>query len=194
VEGVSISKVDKSFEPIQGTKFRIDCDLLLTSVGLIPENELSLKAGVRLDPVTGGPIVNENMETNVLGIFAGGNVVHVNDLVDNVSLESEISGTRAAEYALGKALPSMRRINVKAGENIRYVVPQSIDAGKDATIYMRVKEPAEKVRLEVGDIYCENLRVVKPSEMLKAKITLKQLREIKGEVSEIEVSCVRRSK
>jgi NADPH-dependent 2,4-dienoyl-CoA reductase/sulfur reductase-like enzyme len=194
VEGVTISKVNKNFEPIEGTGFRIDCDLLLTSVGLIPENELSLKAGVRLDPVTGGPIVNENMETNVSGIFAGGNVVHVNDLVDSVSLESEISGTRAAEYALGKTLPSLRRINLKAGENIRYVVPQSIDTGKDVTVYMRVKEPAEKVRLGVGDIYSENLRVVKPSEMLKVKITLKELREIKGGVSEIEISCVKRSK
>jgi NADPH-dependent 2,4-dienoyl-CoA reductase/sulfur reductase-like enzyme len=192
VEGVSVSKVDKNFEPIEGTEFRIDCDLLLTSVGLIPENELSLKAGVKIDPVTGGPIVNENMESNVSGIFAGGNVVHVNDLVDNVSLESQISGTRAAEYALGKTLPSVRRINLKAGENIRYVVPQTIDVGKDVTIYMRVREPREKVRLGIGSIYSENLRVVKPSEMLKAKITLEQLREIKGEVSEIEVSCVKR--
>jgi NADPH-dependent 2,4-dienoyl-CoA reductase/sulfur reductase-like enzyme len=194
VEGVTISRVDNNFEPIDGTEFRIDCDLLLTSVGLIPENELSLKAGVRLDPVTGGPIVNENMETNVSGIFAGGNVVHVNDLVDNVSFESEISGTRAAEYALGKTPPSVRRIQLKAGKNIRYVVPQSIDAGKEATIYMRVKEPAEKVKLDIGGIYSENLRVVKPSEMLKAKLTLDQLRKIKGGVSEIEVSCVKRSK
>jgi hypothetical protein len=88
----------------------------------------------------------------------------------------------------------VRRINLKAGENIRYVVPQSIDAGKEATIYMRVKEPAEKVRVGVGDIYSENLRVVKPSEMLKVRLTLDQLREVKGGVSQIEVSCVTRSK
>ena len=119
-------------------------------------------------------------------------MVHVNDLVDNVTLESEISGARAAEYALGKTLPSVRRISLKAGENIRYIVPQTIDTGKDVTIYMRVKEPAEKVRLQIGDIYSKALRVVKPSEMLKVRLTLDKLRGIKKGVNEIEVSCVKK--
>jgi NADPH-dependent 2,4-dienoyl-CoA reductase/sulfur reductase-like enzyme len=191
-EGVSISRVDKNFEPIEGTEFRVSCDLLLTSVGLIPENELSLKAGIELDPITGGPIVNENMETSVSGIFAGGNVVHVNDLVDNVSLESETSGARAAEYALGKTLPAVRRISLKAGENIRYIVPQTIDAGGEVTIYMRVREPAEQVRLQFGDIYSKAFRAVKPSEMLSMNLTLEQLRGIRQGVSEVEVSCIER--
>jgi len=192
IEGVTISRVDQDFEPIEGTDFRIDCDLLLTSVGLIPENELSMKAGVKLDPITGGPIVNENMETSVSGIFAGGNVVHVNDMVDNVSLESETSGARAAEYALRKTLPALRRISLKAGENIRYVVPQTIDAGKEVTIYMRVKEPAKEVRLQFGDISSKPFRAVKPSEMVSMKLTPEQLQSVREGVGEVKVSCVKR--
>lgn len=192
IEGVTISRVNQNFEPIEGTDFRIDCDLLLTSVGLIPENELSLKAGVKLDPITGGPIVNENMETSVSGIFAGGNVVHVNDMVDNVSLESETSGARAAEYALQKTLPAVRRISLKAGENIRHIVPQTIDAGKEVTIYMRVREPAEEVRLQLGDVYSKAFRAVKPSEMLSMKLTPERLQRIREGVGEVEVSCVKR--
>jgi NADPH-dependent 2,4-dienoyl-CoA reductase/sulfur reductase-like enzyme len=192
IEGVTISRVDKDFQPIEGTEFRVDCDLLLTSVGLIPENELSLKAGIKLDPITGGPVVNENMETNVSGIFAGGNVVHVNDLVDNVSLESEISGARASEYALGKTLPAVRRISLKAGKNIRYIVPQTIDAGRDVTVYMRVREPAQQVRLQFGDIYGKAFRAVKPSEMLNMNLTLKELKGIRQGVREVKVSCIER--
>ena len=192
IEGVTISRVDENFEPIEGTDFRIDCDLLLTSVGLIPENELSLKAGVKVDPITGGPIVNENMETSVSGIYAGGNVVHVNDLVDNVSLEGETSGAHAAEYALGKTLPAVRRIRLKAGENIRYIVPQTIDAGKEVTIYMRVREPAEEVRLQFGDIYSKAFRAVKPSEMVSMKLNPERLQSIREGVGEVVVSCVKR--
>jgi NADPH-dependent 2,4-dienoyl-CoA reductase/sulfur reductase-like enzyme len=114
VEAVTIAKVDQHQEPIAGTERTIECDTLLTSVGLIPENELSLKAGIELDPITGGPFVSDRMETSIPGIFAGGNVVHVNDLVDHVTSESEIAGACAADYAMERAPLAKRRIRLRA--------------------------------------------------------------------------------
>jgi NADPH-dependent 2,4-dienoyl-CoA reductase/sulfur reductase-like enzyme len=192
VEGVTIAKIDKNQEPIAGTEKVIECDTLLTSVGLIPENELSLKAGIELDPITGGPIVNDMMETSIPGIFAGGNVVHVNDLVDNVTLESEVAGACAADYAVGKAPLAKRKISLKAAEGIRYVVPHTIGAEKQVTLSMRVLEPAEKVRLRIGNVLTKSLRVVKPSEMLKVVLTPEQMAKIEEGVDEIEVSCKKR--
>jgi NADPH-dependent 2,4-dienoyl-CoA reductase/sulfur reductase-like enzyme len=192
VEGVTIAKVDKAQNPIAGTEKTIECDTLLTSVGLIPENELSLKAGIELDPITGGPVVNDMMETSIPGFFAGGNVVHVNDLVDNVTLEAETAGAGAADEAMGKATPAKRKISLKTGENIRYVVPHTIGAQKESSLSIRVREPAEKVTLRIGNILTKSLRVVKPSEMLKINLTLEQLGTIDETVSEIEVSCQKR--
>jgi NADPH-dependent 2,4-dienoyl-CoA reductase/sulfur reductase-like enzyme len=192
VEGVTIAKVDDNGEPIAGTEKSIECDTLLTSVGLIPENELSLKAGIKLDPVTGGPVVNDTMETSIPGIFAGGNVVHVNDLVDNVTLESETAGACAADRAVGKVPPAKRKIRLKAGENVRYVVPHTIETEKEVILSLRVREPAEKVKLRIGDIATKSLRVVKPSEMVKISLNIEQLGEIQGKVSEVEVSCQKR--
>ena len=189
VEAVTIAMVDKNQEPIAGTEKTIECDTLLTSVGLIPENELSLKAGIRIDPITGGPFVSGTMETSILGIFASGNVVHVNDLVDNVTLESEVAGACAADYAMGKVLPAKRNIGLQAGENIRYIVPHTIGMEREVTLSMRVREPREKVRLRIGDILTKPLRVVKPSEMLKVNLTLEQLGKIEERTSEVEVSC-----
>ena len=100
IEGVTIAEVDEAWNPIAGTERYIECDTLLLSVGLIPENELSTQAGVAIDPVTNGPIVNESLMTNIPGVFACGNVLHVHDLVDNVSKEAERAGRFAGRYAL----------------------------------------------------------------------------------------------
>jgi succinate dehydrogenase/fumarate reductase flavoprotein subunit len=161
----------------------------LISAGLIPENELSRMAGIELDPVTGGPVMNENMETSIPGIFAAGNVVHVNDMVDNVSREGEAAGSSAANFAMGKAITKKPRISLRAGENIRCIVPQSITAGQEVTLSIRVKEPAEKVRLKVGDILTKGLRAVKPSEMVKVTISSKEWSKMTAEVNEFVVSC-----
>ena len=187
VEAVTVAKVDKNQEPIAGTETTIECDTLLTSVGLIPENELSLKAGVELDPITGGPFVNDRMETSISGIFAGGNVVHVNDLVDSVTLEAEVAGACATDYAMGKVPPTRRKIILKAGENIRYIVPHTICAEKEVTLSMRVREPGEKIRLRIGDILTRSLRVVNPSEMLKVDLTREQLGKLDEITTEIEI-------
>jgi pyruvate/2-oxoglutarate dehydrogenase complex dihydrolipoamide dehydrogenase (E3) component len=192
VEAITIAKVDKNQEPISGTERTIECDTLLTSVGLIPENELSLKAGVELHPITGGPLVSDRMETNIPGIFAGGNVVHVNDLVDSVTSESEIAGACAADYAMEKAPLPKRKLSLRAGENIRYIVPHTIGTEKEVTLSIRVKEPGEKIRLRIGDIFTESLRVVKPSEMLRVNLTEEQLGKIEDRTNEVEVICEKR--
>jgi NADPH-dependent 2,4-dienoyl-CoA reductase/sulfur reductase-like enzyme len=189
VEAVTIAKVDRDWNPIPGTERVIECDTLLISAGLIPENELSRMTGVELDPITGGPRVNEMMETTVHGIFAGGNVVHVHDLVDNVSREAELAGASAAAFAMEKVAPAKRRISLKAGENIRYVVPHDITGEKEVNLYMRVKEPQEMVRLKVGDILSRGLRAVKPSEMVKVELSSKELAKIGENVSELVVNC-----
>ncbi|HBT15447.1 MAG TPA: pyridine nucleotide-disulfide oxidoreductase, partial [Firmicutes bacterium] len=117
VTGISFAEVDiKDKRPIAETEKEVACDTLLLAVGLIPENELSKKAGIEIDPITNGPVVNDRMETSVEGIFASGNVVHVHDLVDNVSKESEVAGRNAAKYVLShKKFPSIKVKTVAGG-------------------------------------------------------------------------------
>lgn len=193
VEAVTIAEVDENWEPIAGTEKVINCDTLLISVGLIPENELSLTAGIQLDPVTGGPTVNERMETNIPGIFATGNAVHVHDLVDYVSWGSELAGSSAASYAMGKVSPIKRKVSLKAGRNIRYIVPHSISGEEEVTLYIRVSEPEENVRLKIGNVLTKSLRVVKPSEMLKIDLPSKKVEAIREGPDELLLSCERRA-
>lgn len=194
VEAVTLAKLDPAWQPIPGTERTIECDTLLISAGLIPENELSLKAGIALDPLVGGPIVDERMETNIPGFFAGGNVVHVHDSVDNVSGEARKAGMYAAEYAMGKTKPSERKVHLKAGANIRYVVPNSISGEQEVTLYMRVVEPADKVELRIGDIYKESLRAVRPSEMLKVRLSSLELDRLDRGTGEVIISCQRKER
>ncbi|KYH29513.1 MULTISPECIES: NAD(P)/FAD-dependent oxidoreductase [Clostridium] len=126
VEGVTIAKVDENRKPIKGTEEYIPCDTLLLSVGLIPENELSRKAQVEISNVTGGPEVNESLQTNIDGIFACGNVLHVHDLVDNVTEESINAGKNAARYVKGKSF-SEKGIKVLPLDGITYTVPKYIN-------------------------------------------------------------------
>lgn len=189
VEAVTIAKVDKDWNPIAGTERMIECDTLLVSAGLIPENELSRMAGIALDPVTQGPVVDENMETSAAGIFAAGNVVHVNDLVDNVTWEGEAAGTSAAKFAVGKQMVKKVRIRLKAGENIRYIVPQTIARGEEIVLSVRVKEPAEHVRLNVGDLRTQGMRAVKPSEMIKVSLSFEEWEKMGPGVDELLVTC-----
>jgi len=191
LEAVTIAKVNKDRKPINGTEQMIECDTLLLSVGLIPENELSRMAGVALDPLTGGPVVDQWRETNVSGIFAGGNVVHVHDLVDEVSWEAEIAGTSAARFAKKEEMEKEKKI-VKPGRNIRYVVPQTISAQHDVTLYARVKDMEENVTLKVGDIFSKSLRVVKPGDMLKIDLSRSQLRQLKDDTVELSIEGVKR--
>jgi pyruvate/2-oxoglutarate dehydrogenase complex dihydrolipoamide dehydrogenase (E3) component len=139
LEGVTIAKVDRNRRPIKGTEEYVECDTLLLSVGLIPENELSTSLGIEMDPITGGPVVSENRETSQKGVFACGNVLHVHDLVDYVTLESQLAGEGAAKYI--KDMEEERAFVVTKGmDGVRYVVPQkiNINTDKDVKIYFRV--------------------------------------------------------
>ena len=189
VEAVTIAEVDENLEPMLETERVIGCDTLLLSVGLIPENELSLKAGVKLSPLTAGPVTNERRETNVPGIFAGGNVVHVNEYVDRVSWEGEIAGQSAAEYAAGGAVTPKKWIDLEAGENIMYVMPQSISGEKELAVQMRVKEPREKVEIHIEDMVVKRFRAVAPAEMVTIDLTREQLNKLKEGTTELRINC-----
>lgn len=127
VESITLAQVDANRKPIPGTEQEIPCDTLLLSCGLIPENELSKKANVQISPITNGPLVNESFETNISGIFACGNVLHVHDLVDFVSQEAAAAGTRAARYILEKRKSARKDVPITTGGIVRYTVPSVID-------------------------------------------------------------------
>ncbi|MBO6236718.1 MAG: NAD(P)/FAD-dependent oxidoreductase [Schwartzia sp.] len=174
VTGITVAKVDDKMRPIPGTEFEIDCDTVLLSVGLIPENELSNGLGLAMHPLTSGPIVDQRRETSEQGIFAAGNVVHVHDLVDFVSDEAEIAGKFAAKAALGEDSKASRDLAVTTGENIRTCVPQHLRLGSEAEkvrLFMRVTRPMRgKLKLKVmsggEEVFSKPLMIAKPSEMI----------------------------
>ncbi|MHA1755002.1 MAG: NAD(P)/FAD-dependent oxidoreductase [Candidatus Odinarchaeia archaeon] len=191
VEGVKISRVDENLRLIPGTEKIIKCDTVLLSVGLIPENELTRQAGIEIDPKTSGPIVNEMLETSISGVFACGNVLHVNDLADYVSLEAENAGRNAAKYVLGGPFKSPKPpITVTLGENLRTVVPQKVTPGREVTLYFRVKKPDKNKVLKVlinGEIAAKRKYIhITPSEMLSIK--LKSEHTMNAETIHVEVS------
>ena len=188
VSGVTINQVDKNKNPIKGTEEFIKCDTVLLSVGLIPENELSVDVGVKLDRKTSGPIVNNTMETNIDGIFACGNVVHVHDLVDFVTKESKIAGKNAALYSLNK-LNINETVKTSPGEGIGYIVPQNIDTkyNDNINLFMRVKNICKNKKIVVRDgdkIILEKKRKhMIPSEMESININKELLKQITGNIS-----------
>lgn len=145
VEAVTIAEVGNDRKPIPGTEERYTCDTLLLSCGLIPENELSKGAGIKINPITSGPVVNDSLETNVEGIFACGNVLHVHDLVDYVSQEAAAAGKNAALYILNGAKKNAKSIEILPVDGVRYTVPE----------YIRPEEmdDALTVRFRVGAVY-----------------------------------------
>lgn len=172
VEGVTIAEVDENRRVKEETKRYIPCDTLLLSCGLIPENELTQSAGIPIDPITSGALVDENRETATPGIFACGNVLQVHDLVDYVSDEAEIAGIGAANFVKNGAVTG-ETIATKAGNGVRYVLPQRVhtDKGNDVALFMRVTQPFGKVRFTVksGDVVLATAQRLKaaPGEMEK---------------------------
>ena len=185
VEGVTLAEVDEKGRPIPGTEEFYSCDTLLLSVGLIPENELSGDMGVEMSPVTSGPIVNESLETNIEGVFACGNVLHVHDLVDFVSEEAAAAGKNAAAYVKGtRTEEGGREITLDPTDGVRYTVPATVNTARMDDILT--------VRFRVGGVYknCyvsayfddervihKKRQIVAPGEMEEIRLTKEQLAE-----------------
>lgn len=186
VEKVIVSEVDQNKTPVPGTEMEFDCDTLLLSVGLIPENEVSKTAGITLDPRSNGAVVYDDMQTNIDGVFACGNVLHVHDLVDFVTLESMKAGKFAAEYVKSPYCHAAEITQVKNGDRVSYTVPQKIDTscGEDQTdLFFRVNQVVKggKITLTGSDgkvIFQRRKPTLLPAEM--EKITLKK-KDLLGE-------------
>jgi len=181
VEGVTVAQVDAARHPIFGTEQRFDCDTLLLSVGLIPENELSKTAGVTLSAATSGAVVDDALQTSVPGIFACGNVLHVHDLVDHVSAEAACAGRSAAEY--GRTFDTRRStldsqvLSVRDGAGVRGVVPQRVNLGRvenELTLMFRpaavFRDASVVVRVGGGEILRKKQRILTPGEMVRLSV------------------------
>jgi thioredoxin reductase len=189
VEGVTVAEVDADWQPLEGTEHFIACDTLLLSVGLIPENELSKMAGVSLDPRTGGAYVNELLETSVPGIFSCGNVLHVNDYVDEVSNEGEIAARGAHRRIKGRPVGKKKKIALVGNKTVGQIVPQAISGQRPVRICIRVKRPMEKLTLRIGDIFEKKIRYARPSEMIQIRLPKKIFSELEPSSARLNVSC-----
>ena len=188
--GVTVSQVDGNFKPIPGTEKEYSCDTLILSVGLLPENELSLDAGVALDQRTRGAVVDEHFQTNVDGIFAAGNVLHVHDLVDFVSMEAEELADSAAEYVEKGCLPPCQ-MAVNTDRNINHTVPQRVSGAKDIKLSMRVNRPLRDCRIVVRqngrEIAAKKMKKAIPAEMIQLMVKAERM-EKTGDL-EVSVEC-----
>lgn len=193
VKGITISKVDRNFDRIIGSDKFIECDTLLLSVGLIPENELTREAGAKISKM-GGPTVNNNLETTLEGVFACGNVLQVHDLVDLVTAEAKRAGLNAVEYVkerFSKKVEKKEQIICSAGENVNYVKPDLINTSelsKDIIFTFRVKKPDRRILIQFKDdnnkvIYKRKRKYVIPSEMIELKLNLNELKINSGSKS-----------
>jgi NADPH-dependent 2,4-dienoyl-CoA reductase/sulfur reductase-like enzyme len=180
IEGVTVSQVDEKLQVIPGTDSYYPCDTLVLSVGLIPENELSKMAGVILDPKTKGPIVDDSYQTSTPGIFAAGNVLHVHDLVDYVSLEAERLAKGVVKY-LKAGINRQLLTDVNAGEGISYVVPKKVSINESSVLSMRVEKPGDNVKIEVlqeGTVVASLvLDEALPAEMIQIQLNPSQVVE-----------------
>ena len=174
VTGVTIAKVDERRKPIPETRQYIECDTLLLSCGLLPENELTKSANIPLSPITGGAMVDQNRQTETEGVFSCGNVLHVHDLVDYVSEEAEIAGRAAVKYINGETL-SGRNIKLSTDGKVRYTVPQRITADEDVTVYFRVADVYRDIKIVVRDgdevLISKKKQKVAPGEMETVTLT-----------------------
>ena len=173
VTGVTIAQVDEKSKPIPGTEERVECDTLILSVGLIPAGDIANGSGLAVDGRTKGAFVDEHYQTSIPGVFAAGNVLHVHDLVDFVSLEAEALASSAAEYLKNHALPPCP-LEVRAGANVGHVIPQRIRGSRDFTLSLRVSRPMKAVTLTVTqdgrEVLRRRLPKALPAEMLQLPI------------------------
>lgn len=170
LERVTLAPVDDARQPLMEQAFDVDCDTLLLSIGLLPDAELARDLGARMDPLTGGPMVASTMETSLPGVFAAGNVVHVNDLADWVSQEARVAGEAAGALATGQHRP-LEDIRLLPGDNVGYVVPHTISSERTQTVSFRVKQPIYgDTILRLGDVHRRKLKAAVPAEMITIKV------------------------
>lgn len=185
VEGVTIARVDENRKPIPGTEVYYECDTLLLSCGLIPENELSGKLGVKMNPVTNGAYVNESLETSIPGVFACGNVLHVHDLVDYVSGEASLAGKNAAEYIRGEQSSDGEVINIKTENGVRYSVPSLVRRGHmPDTLTVRFRVGNEYRDTNLG-VYLDGEQFMKLPKRVMAPGEMEQVILVKSKVMDI---------
>lgn len=198
LEGVTVARVDERLAPIPGTETEYDCDTLLLSVGLIPENELTRQIGVEMSPVTQGAVVDDTLQTSVEGVFACGNVLHVHDLVDFVSEESAKAGIAAAAYVRGMAGKAAKTIRVLDGNGVRGVVPQRISKQADACtavdvrLMFRPDRVVQNVKVEIldGDILIKSVkkRVLAPGEMTEILLSAELVGKIQSDAVTVRIA------
>ena len=189
VEGVTLVRVDPRGEPVKGSERTIECDTLLLSVGLIPENELSRMAGIRIDEKTGGPYVNDYFETGIPGIFSCGNVLHVNDLVDNVSAEGDAAALGAYHHMRGELPREKKRINLEIDERIAQIVPQVLSGEKETPLFIRVRKPMGKVTMRLGDLFEKKYPYARPGEMIRMKVSKSAFHDLDPSVGSLKLHC-----
>ncbi len=186
VEKVSLAPVAENFQPLLHRAWDVQCDTILMSIGLIPENELSRQLRLQMDSITGGPRVSSTLETSLPGVFACGNVLHIHDLVDYVSEESRRAGTFAGELAQGRRRPQ-DNIMLQPGDNVRYCVPHSLSPDRENALYLRCAHPQEDCVLRLGNLLEKPLRLAIPSEMIHLKIKPELLERFYGGTLRIDI-------
>lgn len=174
VEGVTISKVNESLRPVVKSEFRLDCDTLLLSIGLIPENELAEGAGIKLDPGSNGMLVDENLMTSVEGIFGCGNALHVHDLVDNLAVEAAEAGVNATAFVLGEKFAPCS-IPVTTDENFGFTVPARVSGTKPVRFQFRVKKEHVMPALAANNGYRYRFTRLQPNHMASVRIPAENL-------------------
>ncbi|MGC9182190.1 NAD(P)/FAD-dependent oxidoreductase [Thermogladius sp.] len=193
VEKVVVARVDENLRPVPGSEFEIPCDTVVVSAGLRPNIDLLERAGVEVDPATGGPAVNELLETSIPGVFAAGNSLVVNDLVDYAVEQGDLAAEGARAYVESGGRPTGRRVRVVKGRNVRLVVPQYLSGERDALFYARVSYPEQDVVLQVPEA---GLRIpqlgVRPPEMLRFRLRAEKLKGVLGEGGRVTVEVVER--
>lgn len=186
LERVTVAPVDDERQPLLDRSWDVDVDTLLLSIGLIPDAELARELGALFDPVTAGPVVSGIMETSLPGVFAAGNVVHVNDLADWVSREARLAGEWAGALATGALRPA-EDVRLIPGDNVAYVVPHTISRDETHTVSFRVRQPIHgPTLLRVGEVHQRKVRAVVPAEMVTLKLAPRMLEGWTGDVLRID--------
>ncbi|WP_245250323.1 NAD(P)/FAD-dependent oxidoreductase [Thermococcus stetteri] len=187
VQGVKVVKVDENLNEIPGSEFWIEADTLVISAGLVPSVKKLRKIGVEIDPATGGPVVNDRLETSVPGIFVAGNALLINDLVDYVAEQGELAAESAREFIEKGGIESRKWVKVEKGQNVRLIAPHYLSGDRDVYLYLRVSRPMEDVEIRIPEVGKRlRLPVVKPAEMRRLKLKAEEIQKA-GEKLTVEV-------